>query len=192
MDKVVDCTNINVGICSITWWWVGLMALIISLIVIGVVILKINDNRKNNKNTTSQDDHIKNDADYLLEAAKKRLRNLDKWWPLLYMWNCWLTGVSVVLSGIAPFGLGLLLYIPPDDADAKLINKILIVFTAIGFISQVWNVTQKNKERAMHLRLVASKLESSIVLYQSGIIDLKQFALAFEEASEQDAKEPTP
>ena len=133
---------------------------------------------------------INYDADPLLTAAKKRLHNLNKWWLRLYAWNCLLTGVSVVLSGIAPFGLGLLLYIPQQYS--RDLNIILIVFTAIAFIAQVWNVTQKNRERALHLRLVASELESDIVSYQSHITDPETFALAFREASVRDAQEPAP
>ena len=135
-------------------------------------------------------EHIKDDVDYLLEAANRRLRNLNKWWPRLYSWNCLLTGTSVVLSGIAPFGLGLLLYIP--QYHAKELNIILIVLTAIAFIAQVWNVTQKNKEGALQLRLAASELESAIVSYQCGLMDPKAFALAFREISVRDAEEPSP
>ena len=142
------------------------------------------------ENTTLVDEHINGDVDYLLEAANRRLCNLNKWWPRLYSWNCLLTGTSVVLSGIAPFGLGLLLYIPQHHA--KELNIILIVLTAIAFIAQVWNVTQKNKERALHLRLAASELESAIVSYQCGLIDPKAFALAFREISVRDAEEPSP
>ena len=126
----------------------------------------------------------------LLDAAKTRLHHLNKWWRRLYAWNCWLTGTSVVLSGIVPFGLGLLLYIPQENA--KTLNVILIILTAIAFVAQVWNVTQKNRERAQHLRSIASLLESAIVNYETGISDIQKLALDFQEASERDAQEPAP
>lgn len=119
-----------------------------------------------------------NTKDPLLNSAENRLAHLNKWWPRLYAWNCWLAGTAVILTGVVPFGLGLLLYIPEDYA--RTLNVILIVLTAIVFVAQVWNTTQRNRERALHLRRIASELDSAIVSYKSGIINAQNFLRFFE------------
>lgn len=130
------------------------------------------------------------DLDPLLVAAEGQLLRWNKWWPRLWAWNCWLTGAAVILSGLVPFGLGLLLYTPPEHAQA--LNIILIVAAAFGFVAQVWNVTQRNRERAQHLRAVASKLESAVASYRSGVVDRENFARTFQKALTQNAQEPAP
>ena len=110
------------------------------------------------------------DADPLLKAAEDRLLDLNKWGPRLWAWNCWLTGTAVILSGLVPFGLGLLLYTPPEHA--RTLNIALIVAAAIGFVAEVWNLTQRNRDRARHLRAIASELESERVSINSRLDDL--------------------
>ena len=130
------------------------------------------------------------DLDPLLAAAEDHLLRWNKWWPLLWAWNCWLTGAAVILSGLVPFGLGLLLYIPPEYAQT--LNIVLIVAAAFGFVAQVWNITQRNRERAQHLRVVASDLESAIALYRSAIVGREEFAQTFQKALARNAQEPAP
>ena len=133
---------------------------------------------------------ISNDGDSLLKAAEHRLIELNKWSPRLWAWNCWLTGTAVILSGLVPFGLGLLLYIPLEFA--RTVNIILIVGSAFGFVAQVWNVTQRNRDRAQHLRGVAGELELAVASYRDGVISREEFSHAFRKALGRYAEEPAP
>lgn len=127
-------------------------------------------------------------ADALLYAAQSRLRHLKKWWPRLWGWHNWLTGVAVILSGVVPFGLGILLFTPPENT--RTLNIILIVITAAGFVAQVWNVTQRNRDRAQHLRAVAAELEMALVSFQSGLSSREEFAKALQGIYAREAQEP--
>lgn len=130
------------------------------------------------------------DLDPLLVAAEGHLLRWNKWWQRLWAWNCWLTGAAVILSGLVPFGLGLLIYMPPEHAQA--LNIVLIVAAAFGFVAQVWNVTQRNRERAQHLRVVASELESAVASYRKGVVNPEEFAQMFQKALARNAQEPVP
>jgi hypothetical protein len=133
---------------------------------------------------------VTDESDPLLKVAESRLVELNTWWPRLWGWNCWLTGIAVILSGFVPFGLGLLLYIPIEYD--KTLNIILIVAAAIGFIAHVWNVTQRNRDRALHLRDVASELESAIASYRSGVIGRDDFSQRLRQILGRNAQEPAP
>lgn len=130
------------------------------------------------------------DADLLLKTAESRLHHLNIWWPRLWAWNCWLLGTSVILSGFVPFGLALLLYMPPEHT--RVVNIILIVCSAFGFVAQVWNATQRNRDRAGHLRRVAGRLEAAVASYRSDVIKREEFASEFRKALAQEANEPAP
>ncbi len=128
--------------------------------------------------------------DSLLMEAEGHLLCWNKWWQRLWAWNCWLTGTAVILSGLVPFGLGLLIYMPPEHAQA--LNIVLIVVSAFGFVAQVWNVTQRNRERAQYLRVVANELESAIASYRSGVVDPEEFVQMYQKALARNAQEPAP
>lgn len=136
------------------------------------------------KNQTS----VVGGADPLVEAAERRLQEMNKWWHRLWDWHNWLTGITVILAGLVPFGLALLLYIPP--ADARALNITLIVLTACGFVAQIWDVTQHNRERGQHLRSVAANLEMALVSFRSGLISREEFAKELREAFVREAQEP--
>jgi len=128
--------------------------------------------------------------DPLLTAAEERLTELKVWAPRLWAWNCWLTGAAMIFSGLVPFGLGLLLYIP--SAYARTLNIILIVGAAIGFVAQVWNVTQRNRDRAQNLRNVTTELEWAVASYRGGVIDREGLSNVYRKALERYAQEPAP
>src|ERR1017187_1007219 len=127
-------------------------------------------------------------TDVLLAAAESRLRNMNKWWRRLWGWHNWLTGATVILSGLVPFGLAILHYTPPEYTRA--LNIALVVLTAGGFVAQVWNVTQRNRDRAQYLRGIAVDLEMAVVSFRSGLTSREEFAKKMREAYMREAQEP--
>jgi hypothetical protein len=113
---------------------------------------------------------------------------MNKWWRRLWGWHNWLTGATVILSGLVPFGLAILLYTPPEYTRA--LNIALVVLTAGGFVAQVWNVTQRNRDRAQYLRGIAVDLEMAVVSFRSGLTSREEFAKKMREAYMREAQEP--
>ena len=131
-----------------------------------------------------------NGSDVILVAVQERLAHITKWWHRLWGWHCWLTGATVIMAGIVPFGLGLLLYTPQEYL--RNLNIALIVLTAGGFVAQVWNLTQRHRDRALHLRAVAATLETAILSFRSGLIGKEELAKVAHDAYAREAEEPIP
>ena len=118
----------------------------------------------------------------LLALAEARRASAHRWFRFLWGAHQVLLTLGWGLSGLVPFGLALMLFVPPGESQRQ-VNWVVLMVSAVAFCAQLVASTTRLRERAEVNRDIADKLGLAVAEYQSGIMSLEALQKRLEAAS---------
>ena len=128
-----------------------------------------------------------NGNSYLENEILKEITITEKWWRRLWWPYIYILFLSLTLSIIIPFGLAILLYVPPQYV--KNMNIFLLIVSAISLIIQVVLSSLRFRERALRMRRNHGDLKIALTKYKAGEIDDRELLNQYERLVKSTAEE---
>jgi hypothetical protein len=129
-------------------------------------------------------------ADPLITLAEERLQHYHYHGSRMWKWNGWLTGWTLIMNVLIPFGLASLLYLPEIyRTPATLISLAL---SGLALALQLLTTVQRFKERALQLRSLHVELEPALAEYRAGVKTKAEFSAILERVMKKHTEELAP
>jgi hypothetical protein len=126
----------------------------------------------------------------LLTQASRTASSLRFWWIFYWTLYNYFGLLSWVVVIAVPFGLAILLYVPPEES--RIWNVALLSVSAFGLVLQVLASVMRFRERAILGRRSAARLEVAILKFREGKLDTDAMLREIQAVLEAGCEEPGP